>query len=1218
MVRFIFDTRHAIGDDHWRPIAVSMHPQLRGGLRYYRPDLVMEQAPTAFRNRISQELRTWVGRSPRARGRNAHQVVAGCRGIFQLNNDTAHRTARQEMVSIADLTDTLFWTLFERAHQSGDVFDPYDCTWSYYIDINSIVGGAGRGIVSVGHRGIYPSTHRSFVRHAASGGACAPVACAAVALVIHLAYTRPDIRGMAWLKNKNNDLDKAHVVARHAGELQDKLGWTDAFVHPGDLEAFVQHPDYQDYRVVLLLPSVRSSRFQTWEGPEWRHDPDLPTRTVYLHLDYRPNGHYVGVKHVAAFISSYHGSTGNTHGWCDLCCVWWDTRREDHVCGLRDDPDAVGDVPEGERRTRFRRNETCEHCESSYAAGNGRHHRCGKLKCGTCHLYIDKPDRAGHRCPLYDPDFKKLPLPFVELTSEMRDRGRKYGLWVYDLESNLVPVLNTQGTVTTQPKARADRGYYATSEEDPEEILMSNVTVMEQVPNLVCFRNVLDPDAPTEVFMGATAVEDFVIKMMGINGGRNICLAHNGSGYDTRLVFNAVVRIADRPVGEIKPILRGGKFMRLQVGNLVFMDTMLHLKGRLKDLSRQFLPDEDDADKGHFPHLFNLPENQDYVGDIPGPEYFELGSVCKNEAELAEFDAWHAAFPPGLWNFRNEIIKYCRQDVEILAKIVKAYHDICIRELGAFRPYLAVSPWLSATSASYCHKLFKRYHSDEMEIDLEDPDSVDRAAWESWCVLEPEEYYFDRCALRGGRTDIRKFHHEVSDPAWEAGERIRYIDVVSMYPFVQVARTYPVGPPVIHVFGEKHYPCARHYKDPLKGCRCSVASKRSFRNPKIVVVDRIAGPQPDLEELHRFFGIICCDVVPPKHLYHPTLVHFDRRAGKCLAALTDIQEGVFTSVELQRALEKGYTVTHVHRMHVYTEAPSKWDNFMKELYKLKLYNSKPPKREDWEFVEQAYRDRFGMHVDLSQCENRPAVKQTFKTIINSNWGKHAESVDHAQSLVVDEQQEKTVSAFMQTLADATNRITSFDGFETCTLFRYTVNRDVCRPDLHKGYLPAAIFVPAHGRLLLYDQMDALGERVLMHDTDSVVFVQRPGDSDPDTGCIWGDWEVDDFEVDHGGIREFVALGPKSYGLRAGDGTETYKHKGVSLKLAQRRLLHFRSAKRLLLEGGQMLVPQMSFVYRMGRSMTTHYFRKKVCFQMDVLKGVYDPVSTQLFPFGFER
>ena len=62
---------------------------------------------------------------------------------------------------------------------------------------------------------------------------------------------------------------------------------------------------------------------------------------------------------------------------------------------------------------------------------------------------------------------------------------------------------------------------------------------------------------------------------------------------------------------------------------------------------------------------------------------------------------------------------------------------------------------------------------------------------------------------------------------------------------------------------------------------------------------------------------------------------------------------------------------------------------------------------------------------------------------------------------------------------------------------------------------------------LYETLDALGDRVLYMDTDSVIFTTRPGEENPALGTYLGEFKSELHPQDW--IVEFVSEGPKNYG-----------------------------------------------------------------------------------------
>jgi hypothetical protein len=117
-----------------------------------------------------------------------------------------------------------------------------------------------------------------------------------------------------------------------------------------------------------------------------------------------------------------------------------------------------------------------------------------------------------------------------------------------------------------------------------------------------------------------------------------------------------------------------------------------------------------------------------------------------------------------------------------------------------------------------------------------------------------------------------------------------------------------------------------------------------------------------------------------------------------------------------------------------------------------------------------YRREFDIDLDFDQCSKRPALKKSSKILINSPWGKHAESVDHMQSAVFGSTDYDKAQEFYNKIGKHQIKVKQFHNIsEDRTLFKYQVQRNykdkIVRPDLHKGYLPCAVFVPMYGQLM---------------------------------------------------------------------------------------------------------------------------------------------------------
>jgi hypothetical protein len=149
------------------------------------------------------------------------------------------------------------------------------------------------------------------------------------------------------------------------------------------------------------------------------------------------------------------------------------------------------------------------------------------------------------------------------------------------------------------------------------------------------------------------------------------------------------------------------------------------------------------------------------------------------------------------------------------------------------------------------------------------------------------------------------------------------------------------------------------------------------------------------------------------------------------------------------------------------------------------------------------------------------------------------------------------------------------------------------------------------------ELHKLGKRVLMNDTDSIVYIYDPEKYNIPEGGLLGQWEVEDVDKDHGGIEEFVGLGPKTYGIRCKDGFEMVKAKGLSLTKATGDLVNFQSMVTVVKERTKIRVPQKTFVWTVAHGMKTWLMMKDLQFNQAEMKGDLDEEG-YLYPFGFQK
>lgn len=435
-------------------------------------------------------------------------------------------------------------------------------------------------------------------------------------------------------------------------------------------------------------------------------------------------------------------------------------------------------------------------------------------------------------------------------------------------------------------------------------------------------------------------------------------------------------------------------------------------------------------------------------------------------------------------------------------------------------------------------------------------------------------------------------------------------------------------------------PCYKHQNNIEEPCDC-LQIDRGDRYLDIYVHNGPVSQEEFERQLRnpKFCGIVCASVTPPQNLWHPLLMTYDNDLDKSVASNRPIKFGYWPSPIFKKALEIGYRIDALHRYDEYHCKPSLWRDIMLDLFLEKMINSKvTPQAEQAERLVAQYSKKFGKEfgdkVAATIRENKwgknEAKKQTAKVMMNSAWGKHAQRANMPKSIFVhhDTQEDKEIDFFEK----CTDGLYQFEGeFPTSnnsSLYKYTENLNIIQPDLHGGYLPAALFVTCYGQLQLWTQMNKIDSdpnyrRVLMCDTDSIVYIYDPECYNIPEGSLLGEWEVEDEDKENGGIREFVGMGPKTYGFRCENGYTKVKAKGLSLNYATRNLVNFEKMKEQVvhyLNTGStlrsILVPQRTFQWHYNSGMKTMPTLKEFKFNFDDMKGVINRETACIHPFGF--
>ena len=118
----------------------------------------------------------------------------------------------------------------------------------------------------------------------------------------------------------------------------------------------------------------------------------------------------------------------------------------------------------------------------------------------------------------------------------------------------------------------------------------------------------------------------------------------------------------------------------------------------------------------------------------------------------------------------------------------------------------------------------------------------------------------------------------------------------------------------------------------------------------------------------------------------------------------------------------------------------------------------------------------------------------------------------------------------------------------------------------------AAYTTAQARLKLYSYLDKLQDRVLYYDTDSVIYIDREGAPQVQTGNFLGDMTDELRAYGEGSyIEEFCSGGSKNYAYRVFEGesgkySTICKVRGITLNLRNKRVVNFDSLKSMVRNG----------------------------------------------------
>ena len=485
--------------------------------------------------------------------------------------------------------------------------------------------------------------------------------CLARALVVSIARIEQDPR-------YNRMLDSSCTVQRErAFDLHEAANVPLGPCGLKEVDLFQQY--LVNYQIIVVSGDQDNAIIYP---PQPRANPN-PEKSIYLY--YQAN-HFDTITSLPAFL--------NTNYFCHVCHKGYD-HTTDHLCtGMcylcRGFDCTIEDNGiTCQECDRLFKNQVCYDRHKQEPINGGGRTVCEKIrKCPTCKQSMDVRKIRAHQCV----DNKKCPT--CKIGRNPNDLNHK--CYMQQLE----------------PKEESSYtqllffDFECTQEHGIHEV---NLCV------------VYDEGGEVAVFQGKNTVKDFCNWLITPEHHNCIVIAHNFQGYDSY----PIIKCLHANAVECEAIYNGAKCITLKTKvkkshqlkiKIKFIDSLNFIPMALAKFPKTFAQDE--MCKGYFPHFFNKDENQEYVGPMPCQDDYGV-NYMKPEAR-EKFMAWHQEQVDNnyVFDFRHEILRYCRSDVDIMAQCCRLYREMFRKATDTGNDETGMDPFDTATTiAAYCMQVYR-------------------------------------------------------------------------------------------------------------------------------------------------------------------------------------------------------------------------------------------------------------------------------------------------------------------------------------------------------------------------------------------------------------------------------------------------------------------------------------------------------------------------------
>ena len=392
-----------------------------------------------------------------------------------------------------------------------------------------------------------------------------------------------------------------------------------------------------------------------------------------------------------------------------------------------------------------------------------------------------------------------------------------------------------------------------------------------------------------------------------------------------------------------------------------------------------------------------------------------------------------------------------------------------------------------------------------------------------------------RTSFAGGRTEAMTLHYKVKD-----NEQITYVDVTSLYPYCNKYSEYPDGHPTV------------------------ITS--------------------NFKPMSEYFGLAFVDILPPKTLFHPLLplaLNGKLIFGLCFKCMEESStkqcqctpkqrtiRSTWTTIEINKAVDVGYVIIKIHEVYHWAKRQcGLFAEYVNTFLKLKQEANGWPKWIKNDDDRKKYINDYLLHegilFDETQIEHNPAKRTLAKLCLNAFWGKFGQRPNKVKHEFFTKSEQLT-----KLLLDQTKEIIDFRAIGESFLHIEYANTNDFIEDEGPTNIFIAAFTTSHARLKLYSFLEMVGDRALYCDTDSVIYISKPGHVDLPLGDYLGQLTNELQDGDH--IVEFSSAAPKLYSFKTKNGEFVNKCKGFKQNYMNDKILNFESIKDMVINNSTVL------------------------------------------------